>query len=420
MNLVYEKANSNIDNISIKKFSIKINDKKLFDESDLVLSKKSKYGLIGKNGCGKTTLLKTLINNKFKMDNKMSMIYVEQEIEETDLTPVDFILKSNKKLIEIKNKLDFLENKMNNEELNDEEFNQYDELSKEIENYDPEKQKPIINKILNGLGFTKESITNSCNTFSGGWKMRISLAKALYMKPDILLLTEPTNHLDLEAVIWLTDYLNELDSIILLVSHNVGLLNDVCTNILNIENYKIVNYKGNYDKFKLNYNKKLREIEKKYNKYEKSLNKMKKSGKKTKKEINEFIKNNKIDKPKKNQYIRLEFEEVKNIPSNLVNVENVYFSYDNQKIFNDINFGLSIDSRITLVGKNGSGKSTLFKLLHKKLKPNEGYIMFDNRIKIGYYDQHFENNLPLDKTPVEYLIEIILDNLINNDNLTNV
>ena len=159
-------------------------------------------------------------------------------------------------MLEIKMETEKIESKINDDELlSDEDYKRYDELQEEMKLFEVEKQESIVRRILSGLGFQDDSMVKPSNIFSGGWKMRISLAKALYMEPDLLLLDEPTNHLDLEAVIWLGDYLDGLKSTVLIVSHNVGFLNSVCTNILNIENLKLVNYRGNYAGFKTNFKK---------------------------------------------------------------------------------------------------------------------------------------------------------------------
>ena len=139
---------------------------------------------------------------------------------------------------------------------------EYDEIQQQLESLSIDKQEPKIRQILSGLGFTDEEMDFPISKFSGGWRMRISLGRALYMEPDVMLLDEPTNHLDLLAVIWLSEYLSQWDKIVLLVSHNVGFLNNVCNNILNIEDKKIVSYKGNYYQFKKAVNQKQKAKEK--------------------------------------------------------------------------------------------------------------------------------------------------------------
>ena len=159
----------------------------------------------------------------------------------------------------------------------------YNELEERLtqEEYNIDRETAKVKSILNGLGFDQKMMEKSFNQFSGGWKMRISLAKCLYLDPDVLLMDEPTNHLDLEAVLWLGDYLekNNKGKIILIVSHNIGFLNKVCTNILNIENFKLVNYSGNYSSFREIIRQKAVKQEKDWTKIEKQIKKLDKKEK---------------------------------------------------------------------------------------------------------------------------------------------
>ena len=302
INLIIDKKyfqNKNIssNSISIDSFTAKVGAKVLFEDSTLKLSK-GIYGLIGPNGCGKSTLLLLMKYNRIPINTNWSKLYLEQEIEETNITPIEIIIKSNNKLDSLKKRRDIL-NKLleSNEELDDDLFDELNDLEQEIGIYNEEKELVKIKKILLGLGFTEEMQNKSSNTFSGGWKMRISLARSLYIQPDVLLMDEPTNHLDLEAIIWLTNYLENYNKnkIIVLVSHNIGFLNNVCDYIMNIENNKLHTYKGNYYRFKKQLLNKEQEIQKKWDKFQKKVKSMKKKGIK-KKEIDILMKKESIIK----------------------------------------------------------------------------------------------------------------------------
>jgi ATP-binding cassette subfamily F protein 1 len=240
--------------------------------------------------------------------------------------------------------------------------------------------------------------------------MRISLAKALYIEPDLLLLDEPTNHLDLEAVVWLGSYLESVfpakNKMALIVSHNVGFLNQVATHILNIEKGKLVTYKGNYLTFKYNLSKKQIHDIKEWDKL------MKKKKGKSKKEFDEMLKKSGLTEPEKPYNVNINFSDIGRFPGNVISVDEMSFSYGEKKIFDKISFGVDMDSRVTLIGRNGIGKSTLLKLIMGELEPNEGKLNRQNGLRIGYYHQHFEHFLPKDKTPVEYLEEAVPQDLI--------
>jgi ATPase subunit of ABC transporter with duplicated ATPase domains len=414
MNISYRSNKKNkisSDNISLEGITISIDNKILLNDSVLNISKNNIIGLIGKNGCGKTTILKTIagkFDKKLPINNSWFIWYVEQEIEDTEINPIQFILKSNVRLTKIVDKVKNLEVKMENDDISNEEMEEYDNLQNKLNEFELNKQEPKIRKILNGLGFSDIEMTQPCNTFSGGWRMRISLATALYMKPDILLLDEPTNHLDLPAVIWLGNYLSDWENTAIVVSHNVGFLNDICTHIWNIENNKIVTYKGDYYNFRKNNESKKVKIEKDYKKFKNKLKKLKNGkNKKSKKEIEEFIKNEEPEKPNLDYKVKLSLEEVYKYDKNIIEADNISFGYDDENIINNLTFGMNMDSRIVLVGNNGSGKSTIIKLIMNLIQPKSGEIKINSKVRIGYYDQHFENCLPFDETPLEYLLKYV-------------
>jgi len=423
-NLIVGKSNCTPNVVQVNNFSIAIGSKILFSDSELVLAQGCVYGLIGKNGCGKTTLLNMIKNKEFPIDKRMLVLYVEQEIEETDKNPVELLMESNGEFYKINKRFMELEMIMEEDDFmeredSDDIMDEYTQIEQEMKGFVPEAEEAKIKKILIGLGFTQELMTQPSNLFSGGWKMRISLAKALYIKPDLLLLDEPTNHLDLEAIIWLSNYIEteyhgDKKRMALVVSHNIGFLNQVCTNILNIENGKLVTYRGNYSSYKFNFNKKVVTHEKEWNKL------MKKKKGKTKKEFDEIVKKSGLEEPPKPYVIKVDFASVPHVKGNLLSVQDLSFSYGSRQIFDMVDFGIDIDSRITLVGKNGVGKSTLLKLIMGEIEPSNGYVTRHNNLRVAYYHQHFENFLPKDKTPVEYLESQVPEDLVQGSKMQTV
>ncbi len=415
-NFIYENFTYNVNTLSINNFNLGVNNKTLFEEASLTINYGQRYCLIGKNGYGKTSLLK-----QFKSlcnDDKLKILYVEQELILDERTPLQFIFDSNIKLKHYQDRVNMLQEKFNvSETYNEEEYNELVEAQTCLDSFNPDKEEALINKILIGLGFTQEMLETPSNLFSGGWQMRLSLARSLYLEPDLLLLDEPTNHLDLEAIIWLADYLQSWKKIALIVSHNIGFINNVCTYILNIENKKLISYRGNYNKFKSAFNKKLIEMKKEYEKFDKKLKEQKKKGL-TGDKLSEFIKKNQVIRPEKDYDVKIEFFETRKYSTNVIKLDNVSFSYDGkQKILDNISVGISMDSRITLVGLNGCGKSTLIKLIKGEIKPNNGEINILNGIKVGYYNQHFDQQLPFDKTPIDFLLDYVPSNDIIGKNI---
>ena len=406
-NFITDKLTYTSDSISINKFSLSIAGKTLFVDSPLTISPGNIYGLIGKNGCGKTSLLKQLALNNLFSENKIRVLYVEQELEMSDKNPVTFILESNTRLVTLTKEIEILEE---NEDFSE----NYRKLQSELAGYNKDGELAKIKSILSGLGFTKATMEQSCLLFSGGWRMRISLARALYLEPELLLLDEPTNHLDLEAIIWLSNYMDTWKGISIIVSHNIGFLNSVCSHILNIEHNKLVTYKGNYTMFKSSLKQKIKEEEKLYDAYEKKLKdfRNKAKGKNT---VDEFIKKNQVNKPEKPYEVNINFLPISHFKSHVIKIEDVSFSYGDKLILKDINIGIDLNTRATLVGVNGSGKSTFMKLIIEEIKPTSGSIWFQNNLRIGYYNQHFEEQLPLDITPIDFLKNMIHSDLVESD-----
>jgi ATP-binding cassette subfamily F protein 1 len=397
INFTFDKLTKTTQSISINSFDLSTG-KQLFKNSKLSIQANTIYGLIGKNGSGKSSLLKQIycLQNDTTESIKIDTLYVEQEITLDSRNPLDFILDSNSKLKKKQEELDYitslLENEYN-EDLNTKSKELYDIIN--IWNPGQEKANALI--ILKGLGFT--NMDQESSVLSGGWMMRLSLARSLYLKPDLLLLDEPTNHLDLEAIIWLSDYLNSWNKTVIVVSHNIGFLNDTCDYIVNIEDMKLEYYKGNYNSFKEALQMKHNEIKNKWDKYEKQLKDIKKKGDKNKTIL--FESKNKVNKPSPLYSIYIDFTTT-NISGNIITASNISYSYDHE-IIRNISCGIDMNSKICLVGRNGSGKSTFIKLLLGELEPKSGIIYRKPQAKIGYYNQHFESYLPHELTPIEYI-----------------
>ncbi|CAE7632571.1 ABCF4, partial [Symbiodinium microadriaticum] len=287
-------------------------------------------------------------------------------------------------------------------------------------------------RILFGLGFTAEMQIRPTKYFSGGWRMRISLARALFIEPTLLMLDEPTNHLDLNAVIWLDDYLQKWKKTLLVVSHDQDFLNSVCQEIIHLEDMKLVVYKGNYDTFKEMEATKRKQLQKAWEKQEKRLRELKSKGQ-TKQNAEKAVLKSKSREPgarakkqaaaaqasgvesadskvelikRPREYmVRFEFPEVSMVTPPILEVRDVNFRYGPHMplLFKNVNFGLDMSSRVCIVGPNGSGKSTIIKLITQEVKPTEGEVLVNPRLRVGVYNQHFVDRLPMDEDPVTYI-----------------
>jgi len=398
---------NNQKDISIENISVTVPGKTLIQDTNLKIGNGRKYGLIGRNGIGKSIFLKHIVERIIPIQNNIDIFYVKQELEfDKDKTIFQIVLEANRKRNKLMNKIDKLNELMENDsyENNDDILNEYNKTMEQLHSIDFMKDESIIRKILFGLGFEHQEQDMKFSQFSGGWKMRVSLARGLYMKPTLLLLDEPTNHLDLNAVIWLTDYLvNVWRKTLIIVSHDSYFLNEICTDIIHLENKKLTYYKGNYDVFRKVYEQHIREYENKWSKIQKRIKEMK-NKKISKADINKFLKQNREYEPSKQYKVNIMFPQAINIKWPALILSDIGFSYnENKKLFENINLSLYENDKITIVGKNGVGKSTFLQIIMGILEPNTGEMIKDTRVRIGYYNQHVSDVLPLERTPIEFL-----------------
>jgi ATP-binding cassette, subfamily F, member 1 len=412
--VISNKISGDYRNISIDSFDIVIQSKILFKESKLTVSFGKKYGVIGKNGIGKSTLLKHIFRKELPIHPDLDCLYVEQEVEASENTPVYMILQSNEKRHNMEKLLKILRVEAQSETQSDNfDMEEYVNLERDWRNNGFDQSEGKVRKILKGLGFSSIEQDQPIEIFSGGWRMRISIAQALFIEPTLLMLDEPTNHLDLNTVIWLTDYLSKYKKSIMVISHNKNFLNEICTDIIHIDAQKCNQYHGNYDMFCKMYEKILVKHNKDWNKLEKRSNEMSKKGS-SKKEIKSFMDKSNITRPPKEYIVNIEFFNSDYTSETIIDMKNILFSYDNNVIFRDMNFSVNMNSKIAIVGQNGVGKSTLLQLMMQSIKPNIGMIECNTRYRIGYYSQHFASTLPSDLSAVDYLLDI-LNQVKNND-----
>lgn len=417
--------------INVPNFSISAAGKVLFKDAILSITKGRRYGLVGPNGKGKSTLLKMIASGDLKIPPRIDFLYVEQEVVADDTPAVEAVLKADQKRWDLLKEEEAL---MKALDAGDEDMDKIERLqvvTEELTNMGADSAEAKARRILFGLGFDMDMQVKPTKMFSGGWRMRISLARALYVEPTLLMLDEPTNHLDLNAVIWLDDYLQRWKNTLLVVSHDQDFLNSVTQEILHIEDLKLVSYKGNYDSFKKAEKIKFEQTVKAWEKQEKRLRELKRSGQ-SKAKAQENVKknakrepagrNNKktndaiasgsqtatqaelISRPKEYQ-VRFHFTDVADIGRPVMEINQVHFRYSPKHpvIFDKVDFGIDMDSRICIVGPNGAGKSTLLKLMTGEIEPTRGEVKRNARLRMGVYNQHFVDKLPMNKTPIEFL-----------------
>merc|ERR1712226_1802664 len=273
-----------------------------------------------------------------------------------------------------------------------------------------------------GLGFTQTMMHKQCKDFSGGWRMRVALARALFLKPHLLLMDEPTNHLDLEACVWLEEELKAYKQILVIISHSQDFMNGVCTNIIHLENKVLKSYGGNYDAFVKTRLELLENQAKQYQWEQDQIAHMKnyiarfghgsaklaRQAQSKEKTLAKVVAGGLQEKVKTDKSVSFYFFSCGKIPPPVIMVQKVSFRYNETTpwIYRDLEFGMDLDTKLALVGPNGAGKSTLLKLIAGELHPTEGMIRRHNHLKFGRYHQHLHELLELDLSPLDYMLKM--------------
>ncbi|XP_053600969.1 ATP-binding cassette sub-family F member 1 [Plodia interpunctella] len=418
-------ALENAVDIKVENFSIAAKGKDLFVNANLLIANGRHYGLVGPNGHGKTTLLRHLAQRAFPLPPHIDILLCEQEVTASDLSAVDTILESDVKRTELLKECKELEAEIEKGNLKKQE--RLNDVYAELKAIGADSAEPRARRILAGLGFSREMQGRATKNFSGGWRMRVSLARALYIEPTLLLLDEPTNHLDLNAVIWLDNYLQGWKKTLLVVSHDQSFLDNVCNEIIHLDQQKLFYYKGNYSMFKKMYAQKRKEMIKEYEKQEKRLKDLKAHGQ-SKKQAEKKQKDALTRKQEKNRskssreeaedaaapasllqrpkeyIVKFSFPDPPPLQPPILGLHNVDFNFEGQKpLFIGVDFGIDLNSRIAIVGPNGVGKSTFLKLLVGDLSPVRGELIRNHRLRIGRFDQHSGEHLTAEESPAEYL-----------------
>merc|ERR1711981_275042 len=400
--------------VHINGLSIVYHGQVLIDDTDLELNQHHRYGIIGPNGCGKSTLLAALGNREVPIPESVDIFYLDHEMPPSDKTPIGCVMDvaEERKILEAQ--VEILEE---TDPVSEILFDLYERL----DNMGADKAEAQASRILRGLGFTKDMQSKALKDFSGGWRMRVALARALFVKPYLLLLDEPTNHLDLEACVWLEAELETFEHILIIVSHSQDFLNGVCTNIINIKDRKLEYYTGNYDQ----YIKTKSEVEeqqmKAYNWEQEQIANMKnyiarfghgsaklaKQAQSKEKTLARMIEKGLTEKVTGDKQISFKFTNTDKLAPPVIQVQEISFQYKEGSpwIYRDVEFGLDQDTRLALVGPNGAGKSTLLKLLLGDLEPNDGMIKRHSHVKMGHYHQHLAEKLDMNLSPIEFMMQ---------------
>lgn len=386
----------------------------LLEGANFSLNPGDKIGLIGRNGSGKSSLF-GLILGKYHEDvgevhvpKSWGLTYLAQSIPEGSLSAKEYVLQGHAKYIQYSTAYD--------EAIDNEDGEALIEYQEKLEQIDGFRLPTKAAEILVGLGFAHQELENAVDSFSGGWRMRMNLARALICPEQVLLLDEPTNHLDLDAIVWLEKWLKNFEGMIILIAHDSAFLDNVVNKIAHIANKKIDMYSGNYTSFIKQRAQNLVIQQKMFEKqqkvvahYQSFINRFKAKASKAKQAQSrakalgrmELVASVQIDSP-----FSFEFVPVKSCPNPILRLGKVSTGYGEKIILKDVNRYLGPGDRIGLLGLNGAGKSTFIKLLAGVLEPITGDKVVAANPKIGYFAQHQLELLNPDLSLVEWWQEV--------------
>ncbi|KJE91955.1 ATP-binding cassette sub-family F member 3, variant [Capsaspora owczarzaki ATCC 30864] len=405
--------------VQIENFDVFFAGKPLLQQADLMLAYGRRYGLIGRNGVGKSTLLRALARREFGMSASLTIVHVEQEVVGDDTPSLESVLEAHTERHELLQKEKALvaymdAQKQLGREVETKKAMELAQVYSKLEEIEADKAPALVAEILNGLSFTQEMQSAPTKSLSGGWRMRLALARALFMRPELLLLDEPTNMLDVSAVLWLENYLQDWPHTIFTISHDRDFLNSVCTDIIHMHHARLEAYKGDYDTFEKARDERILNQAKEYeaqlmyrqhlqafiDRWRVNANRAAQAQSK----IKILEKLPELKPIEKEPEVQFRFPDPEPIAGSLVHFDDVVFQYSNDKpIFTKLNFGLRNDSRVAVVGANGNGKTTLLKLITGDLLPTKGESHRHRALRIGYFSQYHVDQLDVSMSAVEFL-----------------
>ena len=413
--------------IGVNNLSIEFSAKPLFNNISFSVNDKERLALVGKNGAGKSTLLKILAGlqqpsaGSVAVPASVSIGYLPQEMKTVDDTSLfEEAKKSFKEKLETENKLEEINRQLSERtDYNSEEYlkliSSADELRHTIDLRFPENIEAEIEKTLIGLGFKISDFSRPTSEFSGGWRMRIELAKILLRKPDLLLLDEPTNHLDINSIQWLEQFLTGRASSVILISHDKAFLDKVTNRTIEISCGKIYDYKVSYSPFVNLRKERIAQQLKAFENQQKLISETKdfieRFRYKATKAVQVQSRIKQLEKiipieidAEDHSTVNFKFPQAERSGDFPLIVEGLGKSYDNHKVFSDVNLTMRRGEKIALVGSNGEGKSTFVKCVMNEI-PFDGSIKIGHNVKIGYFAQNQAQKL----NPVKTVFETVDD-----------
>ena len=401
--------------LHINDLVFRIAGRPLFERATVAISDGHRVGLVGRNGTGKSTLLR-LIRGDAVIDGGSITVRASARVGEVAQdapggarSVLDTVLEADRERASLLAEAETATDP-----------HRVAEIHTRLADIGAHAAPARAAAILSGLGFDHAAQGRACDTFSGGWRMRVALAQALFAEPDLLLLDEPSNHLDIEARLWLADYLRTYRHTLLLVSHDRELLNAVCNQIVHIDQGKLVAYAGNYDRFERTRRERAerqaalqtrqlaerRRIQAFVDRFRAKATKARQAQSR----IKLLEKMEPIVPVAEEAPVEFAFPSPDKLAPPLITMDRAAVGYvADQPVLRKLELRIDMDDRIALLGQNGNGKSTFIRLVADRLKPMDGTVRKSGKLRVGYFSQQQEEELDLDGTPFEHMRRLMPD-----------
>ncbi|MGV4791706.1 ATP-binding cassette domain-containing protein [Rhizobium sp. F40D2] len=394
--------------IRIENISKQLSHRILFIEASAALNRGEKIGLVGPNGAGKTTIFR-MINGEEQPDEGqvscekgVTIGYFNQDVGEmAGHSAVAEVMNGAGPVSLVAGELRELEAAMADPEQADDMdkiIERYGEVQARYEELDGYALEGRAREVLAGLSFSQEMMDGDVGALSGGWKMRVALARILLMRPDVMLLDEPSNHLDLESLIWLEEFLKGYEGALLMTSHDREFMNRIITKIIEIDGGTLTTYSGDYEFYEQQRAQNEKQQQAQFERQQAMLAKEIKfierfkarasHASQVQSRVKKLEKIDRVEPPRRRQVVSFEFQPAPRSGEDVVSLKNVYKKYGSRSIYEGLDFMVRRRERWCIMGINGAGKSTLLKLVTGTAEPDEGSVALGASVKMGYFAQH--------------------------------
>ncbi len=421
--------------LAAENLSIQYGARSLFKDLGFTIRPKERWALAGPNGAGKSTLMKIIAGleepdtGRLIKAKQSTIGYLPQEgVEHKGTTVFEEASKAFDDVLKLKKQLAEVEDELEDCDPQSERYGDllevFGDVQLRLDNQDVDRMKPRIEKVLNGLGFKPKDLERQCDEFSGGWQMRIALAKLLLKEPSVLLLDEPTNHLDIETVQWLESWLRTYPGAVVLISHDRSMLDNLTTRTLAFENGQVQLYSGNYSFFLREREARKQQLERAYENQQKEIERSQKlidrfrakasKAKMVQSRIKQLEKMALIEMEAEAGTIKFEFPQPERAGETVMKLEGVQKHYGDLHVLRDVDFAIERGDRIAIVGVNGAGKSTFSRLISLAEEPSAGDLTTGHKVGVSYFSQTHADELDPTRTVLETLEGAVRDEAAGN------